>query len=204
MIGRVTQTGDRIPRPATRRDGARLALVTAAVGLALTGCSSSDGATGSASTSTAPPTPTVTATPQPSITASPVSFRQQATYADGVQVAIVGVQHSKSTGSGPGEIPGRPVTTFSVRFANGSNAALDLTRVVVEVSYGTPKQQAQPVYDAGVSDFATTVPTGKTAVAKYAFSIPAANLDDAELTVRFDTAHQQAMFTGRVSALKTP
>lgn len=143
---------------------------------------------------------TASPTPTPAVTVAPTPFEAPAKYGDGVQVAVKAVKQGTVTATGPGELTGQPYTSFRITFTNRSAKALDLTRVVVSVTYGPDEADAAPVYgDDGVADFSTTIGAGKAAEAVYAFSIPKAQLGAVTMRVDFAADHQAATFLGRVA-----
>ena len=137
---------------------------------------------------------------KPSISAAPEPLNHDVMYSDGVVLRIIGITQGVTDGSGPGALPGRPRTQFTVSLSNRSKAAINLDRVVVTVSYGTAHSQALAIYDDGVRDFSGTVAPAGTAQAVYAFSIATDQLTDVVMTVDFDGLHTSATFTGSAKA----
>jgi hypothetical protein len=137
---------------------------------------------------------------KPSISAAPEPLNHEVTYIDGVAVRIIGITQGVTDGSGPGALPGRPRTQFTVSLRNRSNAAINLDRVVVTVTYGAAHSQALAIYDDRVRDFSGTVAPAGTAQAVYAFSIATDQLTDVVMTVDFDGMHTSATFTGSAKA----
>ncbi len=138
-------------------------------------------------------------TAAPRVSAPSAPFQDQVRYADGIVVRAAAVRQGVVKATGPGQLTGKPVTSFSVVFTNRSAKPLDLTRVAVDVEYGQPPQAAPAVYDGVVQDFSVKVPPGATARAAYAFSIPVADLGAVTMRVRFDPEYGAATFVGRVS-----
>jgi len=133
--------------------------------------------------------------PHPSISARPAPFDQSVVYPDGVELAVTGIHQGRVTGQGPGVVKG-PKTTFDLRFTNGSTRAISLDQVVPTAEFGTPARVAAPVYDARTQDFGTTVAPGRSATARYAFSIPPSQLGDVTIHLDFDGRHYAASFQG--------
>jgi len=133
----------------------------------------------------------------PTISAAPAPFSGRVSYPDGVSLRVGKVDQGETTGSGPGALPGRPRTGFTVELTNRSTKPIDMNRVVVTVTYGSLHSQALPIYDAGVHDFSGTAqPGGGTVTGYYAFSIPPNQLTDVTMTVDFDGLHASATFDG--------
>lgn len=200
-----------------------LTSVVVAVAVTMTGCSAqqedvaaptpSASATATPSddpspsaTASRPPDPTVTGVPTAErsdalpagqrVTAPAASFAQALRYRDGVQVRVTSVAQGKSTGVGPGEFANSPRTTIKLTVTNGSDAALDLSQVVVSTLYGKPTRQAQPVYDEGATDLSGTLAPGKSASATYMFSVPQEGLDAVRTVVDLDGRHAPGTFSG--------
>jgi hypothetical protein len=136
-----------------------------------------------------------------SIGAAPAPFTGQVSYSDGVTLRIVKVEQGQTSGSGPGALPGRPRTGFTVELVNRSTKPIDMNRVVVTVVYGSNHNQALPIYDEAVHDFSGAAKPGAAALtANYAFSIPANQLSAVTMTVDFDGVHTSATFAGPAQA----
>jgi hypothetical protein len=113
-------------------------------------------------------------------------------------VRVVSIRQAASKGVGPGVFSGSPRTDVAVEIVNGARSELDLSRVVVTMTYGTPAQVASPVYEPGARDFAGTLPAGGTAKGTYMYSVPTADLAKVTMSVDFDGVHAAATFTGTV------
>jgi hypothetical protein len=137
-------------------------------------------------------------TPHPSISAAPATFTQPVRYSDGVRLVVTAIHEGEVSGQGPGVISG-PMTTFDLRFVNGSDRAISLDSVVPTVEFGTPARIARPVYDDQTQDFGTTVKPGGRTTATYAFSIPVGQLSDVTVHLDFDGRHYASTFHGSVA-----
>jgi hypothetical protein len=134
--------------------------------------------------------------PRPSIRADRVPFTKPARYPDHVTLRILSIDQDVTSGHGPGEIPGRPLTTMRIRFANGSTKPVNLNEVVVTVVYGADRRLAAPVYQDNAADFHSTIAPGGSTLATYAFSVPTSDLGNVTMTVDFDELHAAATFVG--------
>jgi hypothetical protein len=134
--------------------------------------------------------------PAQRLAAPRVAFRSPARFPDGLTVTVEKIEHGTVTETGAGAMTGSPRSVFTVRFRNGSTTAVPLDQVVVGVTYGPEHTQAPPIYDASVGDFSGQVPPGGTAAARYAFSVPDAQLGSVVLAVDFDGRHTAAVFAG--------
>lgn len=120
----------------------------------------------------------------------------QVRYEDGVTIRVMVGPRRPEKGSGPGAFPGRSVTEVTISVSNDSGRTLDLTQVVVTMTYGEPARIASPFYDQGAADFGGTVKPGATATAHYAFAIPDRKVP-VVITVDWDESHAPAVFTGK-------
>lgn len=168
-----------------------------ALALALTGCS--DGKKKSAKTGPPPPSPSA----QPEANAAPGSLALKSkglskpvVYNDKVTVAISDTRYVRNKEQGPGEMTGRVLTIFTLRFSNGSAQPLDLNKVRVVARYGPKKAQASPTSYANINDFYGTVAPGGKRSASYAFDLPATGYRAVVLGVGFDAKHKTALFAG--------
>ncbi|WP_019629273.1 hypothetical protein [Actinomadura atramentaria] len=177
------------------------AAATLALALALSGC-------GSDKKEAKPkPPPAPSEQPESEVTAAPGSealkstgLRRPVTYDDKVSVAVVDVRHVRNRATGPGEVTGRTLTIFTLRFTNGSSSTLDLNKVRVLARYGPKGAQASPTSYANLNDFYGTVAPGAKKSASYAFDLPASGYKSVTLKVAFDAKHRTAVFTGAIHA----
>ena len=120
-------------------------------------------------------------------------------FADGVVVTVESVKKGAEDGKGPGVIPGRSYVGYNVRIVNKSTRAIDLSQVVVTMTYGEPARVASPVYqDPTARDFAGTVTPGAAASAVYFFAVPVQDRGKVSTSVDFDPTHAAAVFSGAV------
>jgi hypothetical protein len=170
-----------------------------ALALALTGCG---GGKKKSADPTPPPPPSAQPTEQAN--AAPGSttlkssggLRKPVTYDDKVSVAISGIRYVKNKDLGPGELTGKVLTIFTLKFANGSGKPLDLNKVQVTAVYGAKKTRAQHTSYANLNDFYGTVPAGGTRSASYAFDLPSSGYKSVMVGVKFDAQHKTALFAG--------
>ena len=118
-------------------------------------------------------------------------------YRDGVRITVSDIAQATTTAQGPGSVTGQPKTSFALRLDNGSRTAVDVSQVVVRLTYGSsPARLAPPVYGTGAEDFAGTVAPGGSTTATYAFSIPSNKLSRVGLSVDLDASHAPAVMNG--------
>ncbi|WP_395104406.1 hypothetical protein [Actinomadura sp. SCN-SB] len=123
-------------------------------------------------------------------------LRKPVTYPDKITVAITDIRYAKNQAMGPGEITGRNLTIFTLRFTNGSAQPLDLNKVQVVARYGKARTQASPTSYANINDFYGTVAPGQSRSASYAFDLPPEGYGAVVLGVAFDDKHKTAVFAG--------
>ncbi|MFB4296091.1 hypothetical protein [Actinomadura sp. NTSP31] len=170
-----------------------------ALALALTGCG---GGKKKSADPTPPPPPSEQPTEQanaaPGSTAlkSSGGLSKPVTYSDKVSVAISNIRYVKNKDQGPGELTGKVLTIFTLKFANGSAKTLDLNKVQVTAVYGAKKTRAQHTSYANLNDFYGAVPAGGTRSASYAFDLPSSGYKSVMVGVKFDAQHKTALFAG--------
>ncbi|WP_433333627.1 hypothetical protein [Spirillospora sp. CA-294931] len=186
------------------RSSRLLALTGAALALtmAMTGCSGGDKK--KAAQKTGPPPPAPSEQPESAATSAPgsvsfkktVGLRKPVRYDDKISVVVADIRHVKPKADGPGEVAGKVLTIFTLRFANGSPKPLDLNNVRVQARYGPKRTQAAPASYANLNDFYGTVAPGKTRSASYVFDVPSSGYKSVLLGVAFSATHKTAVFAG--------
>lgn len=170
-----------------------------ALALALTGCG---GGKKKAADPTPPPPPSeqpteqANAAPGSAALKSSGGLRKPVTYDDKVSVAISNIRYVKNKDQGPGELTGKVLTIFTLKFTNGSGKPLDLNKVQVTAVYGAKKTRAQHTSYANLNDFYGTVPAGGAKSASYAFDLPSTGYKSVMVGVKFDAQHKTALFAG--------
>jgi hypothetical protein len=155
-----------------------------------------------AAASKAPPPPSeqpesqITGAPGSSAFKSMVGLRQPVNYPDRISVEIADIRYVTNRAKGPGELTGRTLTIFTLRFTNGSAQPLDLNKVRVVARYGKAKTEASPTSYANLNDFYGTVAPGAKKSASYAFDLPQAGYSAVTLGVKFSETHKTAVFVG--------
>jgi hypothetical protein len=133
--------------------------------------------------------------------ASPQPFTKPVAYPSGLKVAVFDIVQGKDTQTGPGAATGKPTTTFTLHFHNGTAKPVALEQVVINVTYGAKHAVAQRLYDSSKDqDFDAIVKPGGSALARYEFSIPTSQLGHVQLTMTFDSAYSVAVFNGSARA----
>jgi hypothetical protein len=175
--------------------------LTLALALALTGCSEDKKAD---KPSPPPPSPSdqsesvANSAPGAQDLKASQGLRKPVSYDDKITVQVTGVRYVRNKEKGPGELTGRVLTIFTLRFTNGSGQTLDLNQVRVVARHGTRRTQASPTSYANLNDFYGTVAPGRTRSASYAFDLPNSGYKQVMLGVKFDDKHKIALFTGAI------
>ncbi|GAA4092975.1 hypothetical protein [Actinomadura miaoliensis] len=188
-------------RQARRVAGSGLTL-TLAFALAVTGCSGDE----KKADKPGPPPPAPSQQSESEANAAPGAqsmrlsqgLRKPVTYDDKITVQVTGIRKVRNQNKGPGEMTGRTLTIFTLRFTNGSPRPLDLNQVRVVARYGAKGTQASPTSYANLNDFYGTVAPGKTRSASYAFDLPSTGYGKVVLGVKFSETHKVALFTGAI------
>lgn len=189
-----------MPEPGSRRPKHLLATgAVLALTLALSACSEEK-----KPAKAGPPPPPPTEQPESQVTKAPGSqslksstgLRKPVTYSDKVTVRVSDIRYVQNKKKGPGELTGKTLTIFTLRFTNGSGKALDLNKVRVTAAYGPKRTQASPTSYANLNDFYGVVAAGKTRSASYAFDLPSTGYKAVVVSVSFDSQHKTAVFTG--------
>lgn len=156
-------------------------------------------------TASRPPDPTAPATVKPverpggtsgGSVAVTDTARTKATWQDGLTLTVTDVRRSTTGGRGRGSQPGSPQTTFALTLDNRSGQPVDVSSVVLTLTYGAkPARLAQQVYDTSTTDFTGVVAPGASTRASYAFVIPS-DRSGAALVVDLDGRHALATLKG--------
>lgn len=201
---RSVTRSSRPTRQAHRVAGSGLTLILA-FALAVTGCSSDDKDMADA-VGSPPPSPSqqseaeANAAPGAKSMRLSQGLRKPVTYDDKITVQVTSIRTVRNSKTGPGEMTGRTLTIFTLRFTNGSSRTLDLNQVRVVARYGAKGTQASPTSYANLNDFYGTVAPGKARSASYAFDLPTSGYGKVTLGVKFSETHKVAVFTGAIEA----
>jgi hypothetical protein len=180
--------------------GGGVAVLALVVTLAVVLAGGSDDATRAAGPKPPPPSEQpesqITGAPGSSSFTNLVGLREPVTYPDKITVEIADIRYVTNKAKGPGELTGRTLTIFTLRFTNGSAQPLDLNKVRVVARYGKAKREASPTSYANLNDFYGTVAPGAKKSASYAFDLPESGYSAVTLGVKFSETHKTAVFAG--------
>lgn len=124
------------------------------------------------------------------------------TYDDKVQVIVPSAKRWTPTGSAAGIQPGQKGVKVTVKIVNGSDQALDLAAVQVNLKAGADGVQAESIIDFESqvgSGFTGSVAPGRSASAVFGFAVAPANLTLLNVEVTPSYAHRSCVFEGAAS-----
>jgi cytoskeletal protein RodZ len=160
-------------------------ILVASIGVGSTKPSASGSSTPSMSPSPSPsssetPGASVPAAPSPSPTVDPaygapvaqtVPKNAKGDFGDGVTARIAAIKSITATGTQAGEVSG-PAAQVDIELMNGTTADISLGAVAVNAYYGVDKTPASPIVSkSGSAGFSGSLAAGKTATARYVFSV---------------------------------
>ncbi|MCW2580881.1 MAG: uncharacterized protein JWR82_2482 [Blastococcus sp.] len=146
-----------------------------------------------------PPTPEPTGPtedvdePPPSLPEVPLEA--PAAVGNGITATLPDLEAIDGTAVGPGNIAG-PALRVTVRIANGTDAAVSLYGVAVNLYYGPDRAPASPLEDPSQRPFAGMVEPGRSADGVYVFSIPADARNSVTVEVGYQAGAPLLLFTG--------
>lgn len=127
---------------------------------------------------------------------APVPLDRPADFGNGTTVRLASVQAVQAEAKLPGEMSG-PAVRIAVAITNGTGTAIDLTNVGVVLT-GTGGTPAATVTSPDQAGFSGQLAPGATATGNYTFTLPIADRDDAQLTVKYSQAAPTASFEGNL------
>jgi hypothetical protein len=133
--------------------------------------------------------------PQPVRTAA-IGAKDAVPIAGALTARITGIAAVQGAAVQPGEIAG-PAIRVGVRIINGTGSAMDLTKTVVNATYGADRTPAAALSSGGVGLPASLAP-GKAATGQFVFTVPPSERRTVEVTV--DTAVSNPIVAFRGSA----
>jgi hypothetical protein len=146
-----------------------------------------------------PPTRTDAPTePVPETTSSSVPLDETASFGTGVTARLTAVESVAGEASGPGEVAG-PAIRLTVELHNGTEEALELSTVVVDVFAGAELAPGEPLTGSGAQWFEGSLEPGGDATGVYVFSVPEDLRDQVSVRVSYDPLVPTALFEGPVT-----
>ena len=156
---------------------------------------------------TAPPTTGVPPSPTSLVTvpegeievADPIDTDEVADFGTGVTAEIVGLEAVDGVAKLPGEISG-PALRVTVRLTNGSDAALALARVQVDLNSGADRAPGLALTEPGAAPFVGELAPGDSADGVYVFGVPADRRDQVRVLVLYSVDAPMVVFEGPAPA----
>ena len=142
-----------------------------------------------------PPSTDAPTDPAPEMTTPPVALDGTASFGTGVTARLTAVESVAGEASGPGEVAG-PAVRVTVELHNGTNHALALNMVVVDVFAGSELAPGEPLSGPGVRWFDGTLEPGDDATGVYVFGVPADRRDQVHVRVSYDPLAPTVLFEG--------
>ncbi|RKR72933.1 hypothetical protein [Frondihabitans australicus] len=137
---------------------------------------------------------TPTGTAKPGTQAKAVPLTATATPVSGVHVTLAHLQAVQGKGDGVGEISG-PAIRFDVVFQNDTSAAIPLSSVVVNVTYGSSKTPADEL-TSNEKPLPASIDKGQSGTGTYTFTLPEADRSDVQITVDYHVGIPITVFSG--------
>lgn len=114
---------------------------------------------------------------------------------DGVTGSLVSVEAIDGSGVGRGNVAG-PALRVTVKLTNGTDEAVGLDGVAVELTHGTDAVPASPLEDPSRSPFSGTLEPGASAEGVYVFRVPADDRSVVSVAVGYRAGAPFMVFTG--------
>ena len=152
---------------------------------------------------TAPPTTGVPPSPTSLVTvpegvievADPIDTDEVADFGTGVTAEIVALEAVDGVAELPGEISG-PALRVTVRLTNGTDAALALARVQVDLNSGRDRAPGLALTEPGAAPFVGELAQGDSADGVYVFGVPVDRRDQVQVLVLYSVDAPMAVFEG--------
>jgi hypothetical protein len=152
---------------------------------------------------TAPPTTGVPPSPTSLVTvpegeielADPIDTDEVADFGTGVTAEIVALEAVDGVAELPGEISG-PALRVTVRLTNGTDAALALARVQVDLNSGSDRAPGLALNEPGGAPFVGELAPGESADGVYVFGVPVDNRDQVQVLVLYSVDAPMVVFEG--------
>lgn len=124
-----------------------------------------------------------------------VALDAPAATGDGISGSLVEIAAIDGSGVGRGNVAG-PALRVTVRLTNGTDEAVPLDGVAVELTHGTGAVPASPLDDPSRSPFGGTLEPGDSAEAVYVFRVPADDRQVVSVAVGYEAGAPFMVFTG--------
>lgn len=163
------------------------------------GSDTGDGGSGAAGTTTTVATPapgSLVTVPTGTVpVADPIPPDEVGEFGTGVTAEIVSMEAVDGVAQLPGEVSG-PAVRVTVRLTNGSDGVVNLSRVLVDVSYGADRTPGLALGEPGAEPFIGELAAGSTAEGIYVFGVPIEARDRVQISVAYDVTAPILVFEG--------
>jgi hypothetical protein len=146
-------------------------------------------------TPAAPPGSLVTVPTGTVAIADPIPPDEVGDFGTGVTAEIVTIEAVEGVARLPGEIGG-PALRVRVRLTNASDDAVNLSRVLVDVTYGPGRTPGLALGEPGAEPFVGELPAGRSAEGVYVFGVPVDERGQVQVSVSYDVAAPIVVFEG--------
>jgi hypothetical protein len=135
-------------------------------------------------------------TGSPVPTLKPVAMSATASFGNKVEARLTKLEAVDATASMPGEFSG-PAVTVTAEITNGSNTAIDLGNVILDMvsADGAPFTQVTQVPSTG---FSGMLDPGRSATGRYTFTVAKTARDNVRLSVKYSAPVPTVVFAGDV------
>jgi hypothetical protein len=127
-----------------------------------------------------------------------VPIDRPAAVGNGIVATLPAIEAIEGTATGPGNIAG-PALRVTVRIENGTEQAVSLDGVAVNLSHGPVRDPAPPLEDPSQAPFNGMVEPGGTSEGVYVFSVPTHVRDLVTVEVGYQAGAPLLLFTGPAS-----
>lgn len=134
----------------------------------------------------------------PAVVRDPVAIDAIADFGDGVTARITSVEPAEAEAFMPGETSG-PGVRITLALTNGTDAALDLDLVTVELFDGADRP-ATLITPHEVTQLTGTLAPGESSAGSYLFTIAVADRSDVEVRVTYAAPNPTVVFQGSLDA----
>lgn len=127
--------------------------------------------------------------------ADPIPPDEVGDFGTGVTAEIVTIEAVEGIAQLPGEISG-PALRVRVRLVNDSGDVVNLSRVLVDVTYGPDRTPGLALGEPGAEPFIGELADGRTAEGVYVFGVPAEERGQVQVYVSYDVDAPILVFEG--------
>jgi hypothetical protein len=169
---------------------------TAGGGSTPDGTSAETGVDGPAAPTTAPSPGSLVTVPTGTVAiADPIPPDEVGDFGTGVTAEIVTIEAVEGVAQLPGEISG-PALRVRVQLTNDSDQVVNLSRVLVDVTYGPDRTPGLALGEPGAEPFIGELASGRSAEGVYVFRVPDDERGQVQVYVSYDVEAPTLVFEG--------